>query len=364
MRKIGILTFHRAENYGAVLQAYALNKKLNCGNFECEIIDYRDSNIEKPYKFFFFSGKNAKIIIKDFIKGIVFFLYNIIRKKKFRRFYKKMRLSKNIKNIEELPKYDIYITGSDQVWNNDIVGSLSDIYTLNFNAQNAKKISYAASMGKSYIEEDKKKEYKEKISQIDYISVREYEAKVALRKIISKDIEVVLDPTLLMKKEDWENEIVHIRRENCKYILAYHISPEVEFFKIVNKLSEITGLKVIHFGKTNKGFKNVLKKATTSGPLEFVNLIKNAEYVIGTSFHAMVFSIIFNKKFWIIPHKKTSSRVINLLEKFDISERAVNSLEEFEKLDYDKEIDYEKVNKKLEEERKKSIDWLNNAINS
>ena len=91
-------------------------------------------------------------------------------------------------------------------------------------------------------------------------------------------------------------------------------------------------------------------------------LVKNAEYVIATSFHATAFSIIFNKKFWVVPHKTTGSRVTDLLKKLDISNRAVNSLEEFEKLNFDEDIDYENVNKILEKEREKSINWLIDAI--
>ena len=100
------------------------------------------------------------------------------------------------------------------------------------------------------------------------------------------------------------------------------------------------------------------------GPLKFLELIKNAEYVICTSFHATVFSIIFNKKFFIVPHKKTSSRITTLLNKFGLSDRIVYTLDEFSKQDYNKEINYENVNKKIEEEKEKSINWLKNAINN
>ena len=119
---------------------------------------------------------------------------------------------------------------------------------------------------------------------------------------------------------------------------------------------------MIHFDKRNKGLKNVLRSSYTEGPLEFINLIKNAEYVIATSFHATVFSIIFSKKFWIVPHKTTGSRVTDLLNKFGISNRAVNTFDEFKVKNYNEEIDYEKVNKILEKERKKSLDWLIDAI--
>ena len=128
-------------------------------------------------------------------------------------------------------------------------------------------------------------------------------------------------------------------------------------------MTEKTGLKVIHFSKEEHGYKNILKSAYTEGPLEFINYIKNAEYVVCTSFHATVFSIIFNKKFFVVPHRKTGARVTNLLDKLNISNRAVNSIDEFNKIDYDSEINYEEVNSILKKEREKSLEWLNKAIN-
>ena len=171
-----------------------------------------------------------------------------------------------------------------------------------------------------------------------------------------------MDPTLLISREEWEDDIEKIEKNGCKYIVAYVVEPDVEYIKIVNDLSEKTGLKVIHFGLKNPGYKNVLKSAYTEGPLEFVNYIKNAEYVVATSFHATVFSILFNKKFFIVPHRKTGARVTNLLDKLGIEGRTFSNYEEFKNIDYDFETDWNKVESKLEMERKKSLDWLINAI--
>ena len=364
MKKIGILTFHRAENYGAALQVYALQELVNKNLGECKVIDYRDEYIEKPYSLFYFRDKKIKNIVKDFIKNILYFNKNCGRKMAFNNFLKKINLTESVHDINKCENFDVYIAGSDQIWNTEIVGELSDIYTLNFNKLGARKISYAASIGNSFIEEDMKESYKNKISQIDYISVREEDAKKILCEIINKEVNVVLDPTLLLKKEEWLEKINDETKERKKYILAYYVSPDDDFFKITNSLSNKSNLKVINFAQKNKGFKNVLKSAYTQGPLEFIKLIKNAEYIICTSFHATVFSIIFNKKFFVIPHKKTGSRVTNLLDKLGIKNRVCYTLEEFEKIDYNFETDWDAVNKKLEEERKKSIKWLENAINN
>ena len=257
------------------------------------------------------------------------------------------------------------ITGSDQVWNYQITNGLSDVYTLNFGNNNIKRISYAASIGVKEIPENLKESYKSKISKIDKISVREESAKSALSSLMgNRDINVVLDPTLLLRKEAWNDLIAnnHKTMPEEKYIFAYVVEKNNEYYNIVNYLSKLTGLKVVHFDKIGIRYKNVLENRYTGGPDDFISLIKNAEYVIATSFHATVFSIIFNKKFWVVPHKTTGSRVTDLLKKLDISNRAVNSLEEFEKLNFDEDIDYENVNKILEKEREKSINWLIDAI--
>ena len=367
MKKILITTFNKAYNYGAQLQEYALQKTINNSNVNCEVLNYSDPEINKHYTLFGIGTGNIKTKIIRIIKNFVFLNKNIKRKKNFQCFEKKYikytykkYTEKTIKK-EKIQK-DIYITGSDQVWNPEITGGLSDVYTLNFGNDNIKRISYAASIGNEKNVQKYKKEYQKKLSGLDKISVREESAKKELEKIFpEKNIEVVLDPTLLLNKEEWEVEINNIKPEKEKYILAYIVEENEEHTKIVNELSQKTNIKIISFER-KKRYNQILRSAYTDGPLEFIKLIKNAEYIVATSFHATVFSIIFNKKFWIVPHKTTGSRVTDLLKKLGISNRAVNTIDEFKERDYNEEIDYERVNKKLEEERKKSIKWLMDAI--
>lgn len=369
MKKIGILTFHNAYNYGAVLQCYALQKSIANKNLKVEIINYNDLKIVDAYKFFPKNNRNLKTYIKSLIK---FFLYYKKTHKRYKNFDKfisnkyilsEKKYTKEELLQEELFKYNCIITGSDQVWNISIVGEISDIYTLNFGKNNINRISYAASVGDSSLVIKNKEIYEKKLSILNYISVREEDAKKELEKIIDKPITVVLDPTLLLTQNDWNQEIQSMQAIKEKYILAYVVEPDDEYIKIVNDLSEKTGFKIIHFGKRNTGYKNVLKSAYTEGPLEFINYIKNAEYVVATSFHATVFSIIFHKKFFIIPHKKTGSRVTNLLDKLGIENRTFNTLEEFQGIDYNFETNWDNVEDKLEKERKKSLKWLEKAIN-
>lgn len=369
MKKVKILTFHRAHNYGAVLQTYALQKKLTEMGYNAFVCDYRNLKIENRYKPICFKGKSIKKQVKNLIKYGLYHRKMNLRYKEFNKFINtKMNLSKSFYSIEDLEnaveENEIYISGSDQVWNKKIVGELSDIYTLKFNTKGGRKISYAASVGQDSLIDENKNEYYEKISKLDKISVREENTKKALEKIIiKKDITVVLDPTLLLSKNQWNEEINHTEIVvSEKYICAYVVQPDEEYIKIVNNLSEKTGLKVIHFDMRNPGYKNVLKSAYSEGPLEFVKYIKNAEYVVTTSFHATVFSVIFNKKFFCVPHKTTGSRVTNLLNKLDVKDRVYYNLEDFKDIDYKFETNWENVEKKLEQEREKSLNWLKNAI--
>lgn len=366
MKKIGITTFHRAHNYGAMLQAFALSKKLE-KDAKVEIIDYYNPKIYDQYKMIRPFCKNPIRLAHRLKEDIFYHNKRKLRYLNFENFIcNKCKLSNTYKTIEKIEKessrYDILITGSDQVWNPKIVGDLSDIYTLNFGDKKIKRISYAASVGNSEIILGREDEFKQKISILDRISVRESDAKNELQKIVDKPVEVVLDPTLLLERSEWEDEITRLNKESQKYILAYVVEQDEDYIKIVNELSKKTGLKVIHFGIGNGKYDNVLKSAYTEGPLEFVNLIKNAEYVVATSFHATVFSIIFNKKFFIVPHRKTGIRVISLLDKLGIQGRTFSSFEEFKNIDYDFKTDWERVENILKQERQKSINWLQDAI--
>ena len=359
---IKILTFVRAHNYGAFLQAFALSEKLKKEKHNVEFVDYRVEKIENAYK-----PLNLKTIsIRSFLRYVRYFLPFNKKYYNFNKEIKKIQLTKSVYDMHGVETLnndtEVYITGSDQVWNKNIVGELSNIYSLNFNSGRALKVSYAASVGDSNLIIDNKEEYREKLSSIDHISVREEDAKEKLEEVLNRKIDVVLDPTLLLEREDWEKYISNYHAENKKYIFAYVVAPDSEYIKIVNSLSERTGLPVIHCELKNPGYNNVLKTIYTKGPFDFVSSLKNAEYVVATSFHATVFSILFHKKFFIIPHRKTGARVTNLLGKLGIEGRTFSNLEEFKNVDYDFETDWSKIDKNLSYQRQESIKWLENAI--
>lgn len=368
MKKVIITTFFKAENYGAMLQAYALQTLLLKLGYDVEILNYRDSAIEDVYKINSKKKQNIYLTIRSFLRKIIFYKQRKKRHNQFLNFQRKyLKIGdKEYWLVEEIkrdpPEADIYITGSDQVWNSSITKGVSDVYTLNFGHDKTRRIAYAASIGTTQISPNEIGHFKEKISVIDDISVREATAKNVLEQLlVEKTIDVALDPVLLRSKGEWQSDLPELDGEKEKYILAYHVEESPEYRKIVKYLSEVTALKIIHF-EIRKKYDNVLYSAYTKGPMEFVNLIKNAEYIITTSFHGTAFSIVFHKKFWVVPHKFTGTRVTDMLEKFGIQDRAVCTLEKFKKKEYDQEIDYVKVAILLEKERKNSLQWLRTAM--
>lgn len=362
MKKIDIITFHNAYNYGAFLQAYALQKVLKEKENVVEFIDYEQKKITNNYKILKIDKNN---ILKSCLANFFFFSKRFRRNKKFRRAIKQnFLLSKKYHTEQELkqnpPKADVYITGSDQVWNIGITGGLKDAYTLNFGDPRIKRISYAASMGKCI--EEEKEQYKQKLDRLNAIAVREEEAKQYLENIINKDIQVTLDPTLLIETKEWNSCLKQVKKDKEQYILAYNVQKSTEFYKIVNYLAKQTNLKIYYFDERNMYYKGDTKNVCTAGPFEFIELIKEAKYIVTTSFHATVFSILFQKKFFVIPHTKTGGRVTNLLKKLNVENRICENFEKFKDIDYDFETKYDLVNSILEKERKKSLDYLDKAI--
>ena len=347
MKKIAIVTFQRTCNYGAALQCYALKKKLEKKNNEVSVIDYRNEHIEKEYKIF-----------KGSVKDIVFLKNNLKNIRNFKKFNKKLNFSKEYYEVNEFKKntekFDIYITGSDQVWNPDITGGLDDVYSLNFR-NNAKRVSYAASIGIDEIPNNLKSIYKEKLSNLDLISVREENAKNELENIIqNKKINVVLDPTLLLTKDDWK-ELAGDRKIKDKYLLVYSLKEDERLIKLANDMAKKTNLRIVHFRKSNKKYKeNNPINLSTVGPDDFVNAIMYADIVLTNSFHGTAFSIVLNKDFYCFLPKGTSSRVKNLLKIVKLEDRI---LENEHNIKFVK-INYEIVNKYLNEEREKSEKYI------
>lgn len=323
--KIGILTMHRVINYGSALQAYALLHYIASLGHYVELINYKFPN--KPKLSFFqkilFFGK--AILSGRFEKNL-----------KFNKFYKKYFVCSKAKydSPEALIKgnyiYDIVVTGSDQVWNPvHIKGDYS--FFLPFLPKNIKKVSYASSFSVACLPKDIKCRYKELLSSYSHISVREKSGIDIIKNLLGTNAELVCDPTLLLKKNEWNELVVNYKKPIKKpyilvYILTYSYNPYPEIDVLINKLQEKLKFHIIYLDGRLRDFK---RKNTTviknAGPLEFINLVRHASFILTTSFHGTAFAINFGIPFYSVIKDKSGfdNRVLDLLEELGCSDRAI-----------------------------------------
>ncbi len=385
MKKVGIVSCYFKNNYGSMLQAYATKKILDNNNIPNETINI-DNNIDfkkgkrkyyasQLFNFKFIKSKFGMIklkldkkIVKDLGKNIS------VRDSKYKKFRKEFNLSiscPDYKSLSEMAeaKYSDVIVGSDQLWLP--VNVVSDYYTLNWVPDNINKISYATSFGISKIPDKYTDEYKKFLSRINYLSVREESGKKICDEygISSK---VVCDPTILLTKEEWEYEIVQERIIPYKYILCYFLGSNIEHRKFAEKLKEKTGYKIVSLNHADEYVKysDIFADITPYdiGPREWINLIKNAEYVCTDSFHGTVFSLLFNKTFFDFRRysesnkMSTNSRIDSLLDLAGVDKNRILTGNEDVDTVIKYKINYNKVNKNIDKIRQESKKWLLSSI--
>lgn len=322
-KKTGILTFHNSQNYGAVLQTYALNKKLK----DSEIINYYSKPVYDFYKPLNIK-KYGNVNFMNFLKTIYSFKKSIFKKYVFDYFRNNnLECSELIDDKEYMiincNKYKKIITGSDQVWNSNITKNDDYIYFLNFETK-AKKYSYAASIGSSNITNAEKDNLKNNIKDYEIITVREDSAKETLDSL-GINSEVIIDPTLLLTQSEWD-EITIDSKFDQDYIFVYCLEDTEKFKNIVNSASKKYKLPIVHLGNKNV-YENELANFPYGSPNLFITLLKNSKYVITNSFHGTALSIIYNKIFISIPHSTRGTRQSNLLNKLGLSERLTNDID-------------------------------------
>lgn len=371
MKKIGIITYHCADNLGAVLQVYALQKKINKLGLESEVIDFRPLTLLYPFGLRRLKDVKTIGLFRTIKSIIVLMIKRKIKQRKalFKRFRDNYLVvsKQTYYNAEELnanpPRYEYYITGSDQVWNPDFFEKIGKSYFLDFASTNSTKISYAASITKK-MDASFNDVFKENINRFDFISIRESEHVDFLKKLTKKPITVALDPTLLLDKEDY-NILPIDPKTKEKYVLVYDLQYNEELVKLANKISQEKGYKVISFSD-HKKYKNGIKTFEYEGPNEFIGYLENAEFVLTTSFHGVAFSVIFKKPFYTIPHKTRGTRMIDLLNSIGLEDRIVYNFDDLASINY--KIDYSKpfelLNKRREESSKFLITALGKKIKS
>lgn len=364
---IGIITYHRAENYGSALQAYALNKYIRNLNseFKVETIDYYSDIQKGMYKIF--QPNNSLMNFVRNIHSLIYYKPLVNKKKKFDNFINKyIPLSINIGSdtnqlVEYSKKYNICICGSDQIWNLHCADQ-DENYFLSF-VSNSTKVSYAPSLGLNSFSDEENNIFKKHLRDFKYISVREKSGANYLQNILNRTIETVADPVFLLTKEEWSE--ISKKTITEKYILCYFIGDSKGLREFAKKVQKETGYKAIVILKNLRDIKYSFSPYFDVGPLEFLGLIQNAEFIITTSFHAVAFSILFNKKFWVFTGNKYSpnDRIYNICEITSLRNRILTS-ENCLKCNINESINYNIVNEKIKEYRTNSIKYINKVINN
>lgn len=366
--KIGLISFHNAFNYGAGLQAYALQEGIKEAGYSCEYINYINQRRADGYKISVrtlnaVKNKKWKTAVKS-VCGAPF-VWN--RGRKFNKFYKQNllvteKVYSTCESVKELcTHYDKFIVGSDQVWNAEHNGT--DLaYFLGFENDMSKTISYASSFGMDSIPADLVDWYREGIGHIGCLSTREKIGVRLIQELTGRKAQLVLDPVFLINREKWER-VVAPKKENRRYTF-YYINAEYNLGHFSADTGWEDGQKHILSSSVSAKdfFKSDRKVTFAMAPGEFLRQISDAELVVTTSFHCLAFSIIFHKPFVVILSGDSGrdERLLNLLKITGLENRIMNP--NIRVTDILKPIDYETVDSRLSKYIQYSKDFLLSAI--
>ena len=377
---IGVCIKYFHENYGGMLQAYATVMYLDKLGVDYELIRYnKHKNIFQKIqsiprlfnrillndKIESFKQKIGLKLHKDFAEK------NRLRMKSFHKFcsQKFLNLSPVYSSYQDMAEmssiYDIVLTGSDQLWSP--AGLPTNFYNLEFCKNGVKRISYASSFGVSYIPWYQKRRTANFLNKIDCISMRELKGAIIVNELIGKEVPVVADPVFLINKTQWDTLIPNYNRYHCKYVFAYFLGNTKEYREKVTEFAKERGLKIVtlrHLDQYVKADEEFGDYAPYDiGPEEFLNLIRNAEYVFTDSFHGSCFSIINHKKFLTFNRYSNkskvskNSRIDTLMANIGINRRYTGAIE-----DVLTDINYSMVDQKLNDLIVFSKKYLCNAL--
>lgn len=360
-----IVTTQRHLNFGTLLQCHALQHYIEMQGYAVEILDYLGKEYTRTnlQKLRIWLGDLRRNPVKQIrIANNIFRGWK--RKKLFAKFLKERitLTSKSYGTSQSIKKklscYDIYIAGSDQIWNPQL-GGFKPVYFLKFAPENCRKISYAASFGIDSFSENEAKQISAMVIDIDSISCREQSGVEFLRRL-GHDATLVLDPTLLLTANYWRSiaDKKMIDRFPKKYILSYFLSFSDEKKTMIEQ--RFCNHKVVDLSVE---YDAPSQSIVAVGPEQFLSMIDNCELLVTDSFHGMVFALIFQKDFYVVPRNNSlnsqNTRIENLLEKFGLLERWLPETKlpiEFDKIDYNKVLTI--MNKYIDE----SSQWLKSNL--
>ena len=374
MAKVGLLTFHGSHNFGSVMQAYATQRIIEKLGNMCEIINFRMASQKKHYALYG-SVKDKR----GFLRNLMLIKYHSQRKKRFNLYedfiFHHLNVSKEFNSRIELEKlkdcYDVAISGSDQIWSEQIAEFLeseedfTDIYFLSFISERTRKISYASSIGEASADSiTAKLQY---LKCYKAISTREERGAKILTELLQRNVPVVEDPTFLLSEEDWLDLIDNESKIKLpeKYIFLYSLQgikmakKWKDFLRKLGKRLELPILTVTPFFPVHD---TGITAIIDAGPLDVLKLFANATYIFTDTFHGTAFSIHFRKTFWVYQSSDSKdARKQNILKKYHLQNQVINTLqvENFKTIE---EIDYQPKEILLSERKAASLAYLKAAL--
>lgn len=377
-KKVGIITYFYFYNYGTMLQGFATQLLFNkFQNIDSEIIDYRFGTKTSPRKvdIFLIRMKRIFVYFKEFKRVYLTGKYAKLmshRNRYFDKFVAKNVCLSSKKYMyeheirEDAPKYDIYVTGSDQTFSPKI--GFSPALFLSFAFRDAIKAAYAPSLGVSSLSEEESNYIGGQLQKYDYLSCRESIGSNILEKITGRKVTTVLDPTLMIQSEEWMRYAVKPNIKG-KYILCYFLGDRNYYREYVSQLSKQTNLPVYYIPVNWKDFKKSNNLLWNVGPSEFLGLIANAEYVCTDSFHGTIFSVNFHKEVRVfVKHAGNvsggdNSRLFDVLKRLGIEKQLITEYTKGATIQ-ESFIDYEHVDDLLSKERENSFKYVESIVNS
>lgn len=368
--KINVITLHRAENYGSVLQTLALQKKLEDLGHQVQIMDYHPERYTNAGKLRRLKKQSKRLENPVLLLAAKLLIYpSYLRKNRvFESFLQKyLHLSPYAfaTNTEakalNIADADAYCTGSDQVWNSHWNECVEKALFLDFAPKGKLVFSYAASIGLASLPEDEVEVTRELLDKYEYISVREDTGVEILHRLGRTDAVQCLDPTLLLTREEWESYTGN-QYDGKQYVLTYNLHHDPEIDKYASALSEKYDIPIWNI---SYNWHDIVRKGHLCwcpSVENFLGMIKHARFVVADSFHATVFSIIFERPFVTITPEIASSRISSILNMLGIGERNIRKFKDTSLMEVP--IDYAAVKEKLREKQKESMAYLAKATAS
>lgn len=377
MKKVGLITYY-GDNYGGVLQAYALEHIVMANGYDCELISNDFLWIQSGIKRFQGKWKNLMAAIKnpsDYLaKRKIYHQYapqqasKVAKFEEFRR--NNLRINKTgyttyQEYLRNPPQYDIYLCGSDQIWNPNLYCD-NGFYFAGFAPEDALKISYASSIGVSSVSEKQAAFMAPLLNRLDVVGTREQKGADIINAISEKKATVVLDPTLLLDAQDW-SKVAAPRLIEEEYVFCYLFGEREYIAEVKQKVAELTGMKIVCIPFVPRELDSDDEKIFDAGPAEFISLIQNASLVLTDSFHATAFSINLKTPFISLcrfaksDKKGMNDRLVTILNMVGLSDRLVDAGDAIS-AEFLYDVDFEKVHEKLNRKRQADRKFLLDAL--